>query len=90
MVWHRTEKEAMVSEKEIQGPRDVENDLALGKKCGLAGEMTKFEYQHLRPIPRVLIWERVENHTEARGTGADMLHRYFCDEELVKRLWRTP
>ena len=32
MVWHRTEKEAMVSEKEIQGPRDVENDLALGKK----------------------------------------------------------
>ena len=90
MVWHRTEKEAMVSEKEIQGPRDVENDLALGKEWRLAGEMTKFEYQHLRPIPRILVWGRVENHTEARGTGADMLHRYFCDEELVKRLWRTP
>ena len=51
--------------------------------------MAEFVYQYLRPIPRILIRERVENHTETRRTGADMLHRYFDDEELVKRLWRT-
>ena len=90
MVRHRTDKEAMVSEKEIQAPRDVENDLALAKERFLTGgQMAEFVYQYLRPIPRILIREPVENHTEARRTGADMLHRYFDDEELVKRLWRT-
>jgi hypothetical protein len=81
----------MVSEKEIQASRAVENDLALAKERRLTGDqMGTFVYEYLRPVPRILIRERVENRTEARGIGADMLHRYYCDEELVKRLWRTP
>ena len=45
MVRHRTDKEAMVSEKEIQAPRDVENDLALGKERRLTGgQMATFVY----------------------------------------------
>jgi hypothetical protein len=67
--------EVMVSEKDNQAPRDFENGLALAKERRLTGG---------------IIRERVENRTEARGTGAHMLHRYYCDEELLKRLWRTP
>ena len=64
----------MVSEKDNQASRDFENGLALAKRRLTGG----------------IIRERVENRTEARGTGAHMLHRYYCDEELLKRLWRTP
>ena len=65
----------MVSEKDNQASRDFENGLALAKERRLTGG---------------IIRERVENRTEARGTGAHMLHRYYCDEELLKRLRRTP
>jgi hypothetical protein len=54
----------MVSEKDNQASRDFENGLALAKERGLTGG---------------IIRERVENRTEARGTGAHMLHRYYCD-----------